>query len=35
LAVGQFPTTPFMDNFSCDLRLTAEGRMSIHAKNSV
>ena len=27
--------TPFMVNFSCDLRLTAEARISIHAKNTV
>jgi hypothetical protein len=27
--------TPFMVNFSCDLRLTAEARISIHPKNTV
>jgi hypothetical protein len=31
----QVPPTPFMLNFSCDLRLTAEARISTHAKNTV
>ena len=29
------PPSPFLANFSCDLRLTAEARISIHAKNTV
>jgi hypothetical protein len=31
----RFPRTPFSVNFSCGLRLTAEARVSMHAKNIV
>ena len=35
LSPANFPEASSMVNFSCDLRLKAEARISIHAKNTV